>query len=82
MQKKNSPLHKVLAEQQLRKQELVFKIFESSSDGRELLAIWRELEFKQPGARPGDGLLEVGMIEGSKAFVRDIVNTITGMKDV
>lgn len=55
---------------------LTHKVFEQTEEGRELLEIYKEALIVTPGAMPGMDQVEVGIIEGRKAFIRNIILTI------
>lgn len=55
---------------------LIHRVFEQNEDGRELLKHWTDALIMSPTAQPGDDLLQVGLNEGLKTFIRHIVLTI------
>jgi len=61
--------------QALLESSLVFAVF-STEPGKKLINKWRDLLMDSPSAGPGMGLLEIGMNEGEKRFVRYIINSI------
>jgi hypothetical protein len=54
---------------------LVYSVF-STPQGQKLMEKWTDILLLTPGAQPGMDLLEIGIIEGQKAFVRSIKNAI------
>ncbi len=57
-------------------ENLIHRTFEQNEAGKELLAIWAEALLVTPGALPGMDNIQVGIIEGRKAFIRNIILTI------
>ncbi len=62
-------------EQCLRDTSLVFQVF-STEAGKQLVSRWKEVLISQPTAYAGADMLEVGINEGHKAFIRNILNAI------
>jgi hypothetical protein len=56
--------------------KLIHQTFAQSESGRELLAIWKDALCMAPTANPGDEMLTVGINEGQKQFIRNILLTI------
>lgn len=54
---------------------LVYAVFDTGP-GKKLIAKWTELLVNYPSAKPGMDMLEIGMNEGEKRFVRSIINAI------
>ena len=54
---------------------LIFSVF-STPQGQKLLDKWTETLMFTPGAKPGMDQIQVGLIEGEKAFVRSIKNAV------
>ena len=56
---------------------LIHRVFEQNPDGKELLELWVEHGLlRGHTAMPGMGLLEIGIAEGQKTFIRNICLTI------
>lgn len=55
---------------------LIHKVFQQSEEGRELVAIWKESLIMQATAEGGMDLLEVGIREGQKRFIKSIILTV------
>jgi len=55
---------------------LVHKVFKQSPNGKKLLSIWEEILIMTPGAEPDMCMIEVGIKEGYKRFIRNIKLTI------
>lgn len=55
---------------------LIHQTFEQNAAGKELMGIWKEALIMTPTASEGMGLLEVGIAEGHKRFIRAIILTI------
>lgn len=55
---------------------LIHKVFKQSQEGAELLEIWTEALKMTPTAQPGYDLLTIGIEEGKKLFIRQILTTI------
>jgi len=51
---------------------LIHKVFSQTDEGVELLEKWKEGLMMSPGAEPGSGMLEIGLTEGTKTFIRNI----------
>jgi hypothetical protein len=61
-------------EQLVEKQAIrVHKVFAQNEDGRELLEIWKESLMMTPSASPNSTQIEIGIAEGIKQFVRNII---------
>lgn len=60
---------------------LIHKVFSQTDAGVELLEHWKEALMMSPGAEPGAGLLEIGLTEGTKTFIRNIILTIRKVED-
>ncbi|PCH98497.1 MAG: hypothetical protein COB84_01920 [Rhodobacteraceae bacterium] len=59
-----------------KRDELIHRVFEQSEAGRDLLIMWQDALIMTPTAQPGDDLLTVGLNEGKKSFIRNIITTI------
>lgn len=55
---------------------LIHKVFAESPEGAELLSIWKESLVMTPTATAGADLLMIGMAEGTKTFIRNLILTI------
>ena len=55
---------------------LYHRVFAETEEGRELLKVWQEQLMMAPSAEPGADLLAIGMAEGIKTFIRNIILTI------
>lgn len=55
---------------------LIHKTFEQLPEGRELLSLWEHALIMQPTANPGDDMLQIGINEGVKQFIRHIKLTV------
>lgn len=55
---------------------LIHKTFAQTEDGRELLSLWEDALLLNSTAQPGDDLLSIGINEGQKTFIRNIILTI------
>jgi hypothetical protein len=55
---------------------LIHATFSQTLSGTELLTLWEESLKITPGANPGMDSIEIGIIEGKKAFIRNIILTI------
>lgn len=55
---------------------LIHKTFAQTEDGRELLNLWEDALLLNSTAQPGDDLLSIGINEGQKTFIRNIILTI------
>lgn len=51
----------------------VHKVFAQNEDGRELLEHWRDSLLMVPSAGPNSTQIEIGIAEGIKQFVRNII---------
>ena len=56
--------------------QLIHMTFAQTEAGAELLALWTDSLIMSPGARPGMDNVEIGMVEGQKSFIRNIIITI------
>ena len=56
--------------------QLIHMTFAQTEAGAELLELWIESLKMSPGARPGMENIEIGLIEGQKSFIRNIIITI------
>jgi len=56
--------------------QLIHRTFAQTEAGMELLELWTESLKISPGARPGMDNIEIGIIEGQKSFIRNIIITI------
>jgi hypothetical protein len=54
----------------------VHKVFAQTEDGQELLRFWREQLMMLPTAMPHSTAYEVGIAEGFKEFIRNIIRQI------
>ena len=55
---------------------LIHKTFAQTEDGRELLNLWEDALLLNSTAQPGDDILSIGINEGQKTFIRNIILTI------
>jgi hypothetical protein len=55
---------------------LIHRTFAQTDAGKELLELWTESLLISPGANPGMDNIEIGMREGQKQFIRNIILTI------
>ncbi len=55
---------------------LIHKTFAQTEEGKELLNIWIENLTMSSSANPGDDMLVIGIQEGIKTFIRNIILTI------
>lgn len=55
---------------------LIHRTFAETESGRELLELWEDVLLLNPTAEPGDDLLRIGLSEGQKSFIRNIILTI------
>lgn len=55
---------------------LIHRTFAEMEDGRELLSLWEDALLLNSTAQPGDDLLQIGINEGQKTFIRNIILTI------
>ena len=55
---------------------LIHKTFEQSEAGKDLLEIWKESLLMQPIATGGMDMVDIGIREGQKRFIRGIILTI------
>lgn len=55
---------------------LIHRVFQQSEAGQELMEMWERSLLLVPTARPGDDLLQIGINEGTKQFIRNIKLTI------
>lgn len=55
---------------------LIHKTFEQNQAGKDLLAIWKESLLMQPSATGGMDLVDIGIREGQKRFIRGIILTV------
>jgi hypothetical protein len=55
---------------------LIHKIFAQTDEGKELLEYWKRALTLSPTAEPGYDLLDIGLAEGKKTFIRNILLTI------
>lgn len=60
---------------------LIHKVFCQSDEGRELLNIWKDTLIMVPTAQPGSDLIQVGINEGHKQFLRGIYLTVKRVND-
>jgi hypothetical protein len=51
----------------------VHKVFAQNEDGRELLEHWKDSLLMVPSAGPNSTQIEIGIAEGIKQFVRNII---------
>lgn len=56
--------------------QLIHQTFAQTEPGAELLELWKESLMMFPGAAPGMDNTEIGINEGKKAFIRNIILTI------
>jgi len=54
---------------------LIHKVFHQTEAGLELIGIWQDALVTTPGFSPDMNQLEVGKVEGMKAFIRNIILT-------
>lgn len=72
-------IQKQNAEMQAKNQKLdylIHKVFAQTEEGKELLELWKDALIFSPGAEPGIDSIDVGMREGTKRFIRNIILTI------
>ena len=55
---------------------LIHKVLAQNESGVELLKLWEKALILEPTARPGDDLLTVGINEGTKNLIRNILITV------
>jgi hypothetical protein len=55
---------------------LIHKLFAQTEEGRELIEIWAESILMTPSAVSTDTLLDIGLAEGQKAFIRGLILTV------
>jgi hypothetical protein len=55
---------------------LVHKVFAQSEDGKELLKVWERSLVINPTAEEGMDRVSIGIREGMKRFVRNIILTV------
>lgn len=55
---------------------LIHAVFEQNEKGKELLAMWKEALILNSTAEPNMGYVEIGINEGQKRFIRQILLTI------
>lgn len=55
---------------------LIHKVFAQTEEGKELLEYWKEALLISPTAEHGYDMLSVGLNEGKKTFIRNILLTI------
>ena len=55
---------------------LIHQTFCQNPSGAELLAMWKDSLIMAPTASPGDEMLQVGIAEGHKSFIRGILLTV------
>ena len=60
---------------------LIHKTFEGNEDGKELLKIWKETLIMHAGAEPGMDSVGIGIREGQKRFIRNILLTIKRVQE-
>jgi len=62
------------SKEQLRRDYLVHRLFEQNEDGKELLTIWKEALMMT--GLSSDVPVQIGIGEGKKQFIRNIILTI------
>ena len=71
---------KAQRDQQAQKHErldnLIHRTFRQSESGRELLQEWTQALIMSPTAKPGSDMVDIGIEEGKKAFIRGILLTV------
>ena len=55
---------------------LIHQTFRQNESGKNLLEIWKESLLMQPGAVGGMDMVDIGIREGQKRFIRGIILTI------
>jgi hypothetical protein len=55
---------------------LVHRVFAQNKDGAELLALWKESLIMVPTAVSGNDLVSIGVREGMKQMIRNIILTV------
>jgi hypothetical protein len=55
---------------------LIHQTFSQNPAGAELLALWKDSLIMAPTASPGDEVLQIGIAEGHKSFIRGILLTV------
>lgn len=68
------PEQETIAHQKL--DYLVHKVFKQDADGAELLKVWKKALIMQPTAQAGMDSVGIGINEGMKTFIRNILLTI------
>lgn len=68
--------NKILEEQANKLDYLIHKVFQQGQDGKDLLAIWGDTLMMSSGADAGMDLIDIGIKEGYKRFIRNIILTI------
>ncbi len=56
--------------------QLIHQAFSQNEAGAELINLWTETLIMSPTAQPGQDLIEIGINEGIKQFIRNIRLTI------
>lgn len=60
--------------------KLIYRTFEQNESGKELLEYWTE-HLLMAGIDQTDNQLTIGMKEGTKLFIRNIIRTVRKIKD-
>ncbi len=60
---------------------LVHRVFAQSDEGQELLALWKESLSMAPTAEEGMDTLSIGIREGMKRFIRNIIITVKKVEE-
>ena len=72
-------VRRMLADQQVegdKLDNLIHKVFSQNEEGKELLGIWGKTLMMMPTANPNDDSIQIGINEGTKRFIRNIIVTI------
>jgi hypothetical protein len=60
---------------------LIHQVFKQSAEGAELLRQWKEVLIMTPTVKPSSTQMEVGISEGQKLFIRNILLTINKVEN-
>lgn len=55
---------------------LIHQVFKQNEAGAELLEIWKESLMMAPSVHGNENSLQIGLAEGRKSFIRDVILTI------
>lgn len=73
---------KALEAERVKLDYLIHKVFKQNKDGKELLKIWEKTLMMKPGAEPGIDMIDVGIREGLKRFIRNLILTTQRVEKV